>query len=469
MGSIKVQVQVQPERQFPPSTSLGLGETLAKKLGIVHHSILVKFGSSVSTAYLWLTNQKKAILQCSQQLAKQLLLPTSSTLYARFDNRSIRLWIGPLLGILIDTIPSSHSKHPFGLMTKFLEECSNAGKKHGIQVAILSPQALSVVNKEMQTWIYHKNRWIKATLPLPDVIYNRITSRRVEANKELQSKLNILRTHYQIPIFNEMFLDKLQVHNLLSQESRMLHMLPETHQFQRGRLRKMLLQYPILYLKPTNGSLGKGIIRLIRRPHQIFYQSSTANGTVTLTFRSINECVKTVCERIGRQSYLIQRGLNLATFGGRQLDFRVLAQKNHSGAWAITSMVARIANNHHIVSNLASGGTIRRASEVINELNLAEKPTIRQLKLTALAITQTFERVTKGHFAELGIDLALDKNGKIWLIEINSKPSKTDDSVMNPTLSTRPSVIRLMNYIHFLMGIQSKNVRQSKKRKETKR
>ena len=469
MGLIKVQIQLQPERQFPSRTNLGLGETLAKKLGIYQHSILVQFGSSVSTAYLWLTKQKKSILQCSQQLAKQLLIPSSSTLYARFDNQSIRLWIGPLLGILIDTIPSNHSKNPFGLMTKFLEECSNAGKKHGIQVAILSPQALSVVNKEMQTWIFHENKWIKATLPLPDVIYNRITSRRVEANKELQAKLNILRTHYQIPIFNETFLDKLQVHQLLSKEAKILHMLPETHRFQKSRLRKMLYQYPILYLKPTNGSLGKGIIRLIRRPHQIFYQSSTPNGTVTLTFRSIAECLKKISERIGRQSYLIQRGLNLATYGGRQLDFRVLAQKNNFGTWSITSMVARIANNHHIVSNLASGGTIRKASEVIKELNLPVKPSIRQMKLTALTITRTFEKLAKGHFAELGIDLALDKNGKIWLIEINSKPSKTDDSVMNPTLSTRPSVTRLMNYIHFLMGIQTANVRCAKKRKEMKR
>ena len=469
MGLAKVQIQLHPERQLPRNTNLGLGETLAKKLGIYQHSILVKFGSSVSTAYLWLTNQKNAIVQCSRQLAKQLLLPTSTSLYARFDNRSLRLWIGPLLGILIDTIPSYQSKNPFGLMTKFLEECANAGKKHGIQVAILSPQALSVTKKEMQTWIFHENKWIKATLPLPDVIYNRITSRRVEANKQLQAKLNILRSYYQIPIFNETFLDKLHVHDLLAKEPKIKHMLPETHRFHRNRLRKMLSQYPILYLKPTNGSLGKGIIRLIRRPYQIFYQSSTANGTVTLTFRSVRECIKTIADRIGRQSYLIQRGLHLATFGGRQLDFRVLAQKNNLGIWSITSMVARIANNHHIVSNLASGGTIRRASEVINELNIPGKPTIRQLKQTALTITQTFEKLTKGHFAELGIDLALDKNGKIWLIELNSKPSKTDDSVMNPALPTRPSVTRLMNYIHFLMGIQPAYIRRTKKRKERKR
>lgn len=468
MGLSKVQIQLQPERQFPPHTNLSLGQTLAKKLGIEHPSIIVKFGSSVGAAYLWLTNQKNSILQCSQQLAEQLLIPPTSSMYARFDNRTIRLRIGPLLGILIDAEPSNQSKNPFGMMTKFFEECSIVGKKHGIQVAILSPQALSIAKKQMQTWIFQENKWIKAILPLPDVIYNRITSRRVESKKDLQSKLNILRTFYRIPIFNETFLDKLQVHRLLSRDVKTAHMLPETHIFQKQQLKKMLFQYPILYLKPSNGSLGKGIIRLVRRPYQIFYQSSTANGTITLKFRSIAECIKAVSARIGRQSYIIQRGLDLATFGGRQLDFRVLAQKNHWGSWSITSMVARIANNQHFVSNLARGGTIRKASDVIKELHLPKKPTISKLKTIALTIAQTFEQLAQGHFAELGIDLALDKKGKVWLIEINSKPSKTDDSVINPSLNARPSVIRLMNYIHYLMGIPPSKPSRTKQRKGRK-
>ena len=52
--------------------------------------------------------------------------------------------------------------------------------------------------------------------------------------------------------------------------------------------------------------------------------------------------------------------------------------------------------------------------------------------------------------AELGIDLAIDVHGKIWLIEINSKPSKTDDTVINPNSHFRPSVLRLIDYVLYL-------------------
>ncbi len=65
-------------------------------------------------------------------------------------------------------------------------------------------------------------------------------------------------------------------------------------------------------------------------------------------------------------------------------------------------------------------------------------------------MANTFEELVDGHYAELGIDLAVDKSGKIWLLEINFKPSKTDDTVINPSLTTRPSVIRLIEYTLYL-------------------
>jgi hypothetical protein len=107
---------------------------------------------------------------------------------------------------------------------------------------------------------------------------------------------------------------------------------------------------------------------------------------------------------------------------------------------------------------LARGGTIRKASDVLKELHqIPGKPTDADIKATALEVAKTFERHAEGHFAELGIDLAIDTLGKIWLIEINSKPSKTDDTVISPTETTRPSVLRLIEYVHFLTSANQKN------------
>ena len=164
MGFIKSSDTKKPERQFPPKHEFRLGTNLAKKL-IVHHSILVKFGSSVSTAYLWLTNQKNSDLTMQPTIAKQLLLPTSSTLYARFDNRSIRLRIGPLLGILIDAIPPINLKTSLGLMTKFFEECSQCGKKTRHTSCHSFPSSAKHCKKSRcKLGFFHKNQWIKKRL-----------------------------------------------------------------------------------------------------------------------------------------------------------------------------------------------------------------------------------------------------------------------------------------------------------------
>lgn len=461
MGLSRIQINTKPESHFPRETNVCLHHSLAKKLGIPN-LFLIRFGSSKGIGHLWLNPQKHKTFHLSEKLADQLRLPNQQVMYAHFDLQSRHLRLGPLLGILIDTWPTDQQQQKFGVMSKFLEECAQAGKNYGILVAILLPQTLNTHQKQIEGWTYQKNQWIKTILPLPDVIYNRITSRKIESRKENQEKLNILRTYYKIPIFNETFLNKLEVHHLLAKDPHLHSVLPATVPFHKQHLIKMLKTYPILYLKPTNGSLGKGIVRLVKTPKKIYYQSAKTGGTITLTFRSVAECVKVVAARIGKQPYLIQQGLNLATFTGRQLDFRVLAQKNRLGKWANTSTVARIANDKHIVSNLARGGMIRRAVDVLQEIQLVHKPSLQELKKTALLIAQSFDKLADGHFAELGIDLALDKRGKIWLIELNSKPSKTDDSLIDSTVDTRPSVNRLMNYIHFLTGIHPPRIKQRK-------
>lgn len=457
MGLTKVQIQVSPERQFPDNVNMVMSRTLAQKLEIRSQPFWVTFGSAADTATLAFSRTNSNLIRINSRLASSLRMTNQSLINAHFDPYSLRLRFGPLLGILINTQPQGKQEHIFGAMTKFLDECVVAGQAHGLRVAIFDPGQIQLESKSIQAWIREKGKWIRSVLPFPDVIYNRITSRKVEQEETLQNKLERLRTYHRIPIFNEKFLNKYQVYQILIKDEQMRHMLPETHPFHVHRLKEMFHRYPVLYLKPNNGSLGSGIIRVSKGKGVWVYQSATPNGTLTRTTRTLAEMAKILARRIGRQSYLIQQGLNLIKYENRQVDFRVLVQKNKQGEWQITSTVGRIANDQHIVSNLASGGTIRKAADVLAELgDIPNKPSITWLRNVSLEISKAFDRLAEGHFAELGIDLAIDRNGKIWLIEINSKPSKTDDTVTNPTLPTRPSVTRLIEYIYFLTGLNQK-------------
>lgn len=450
MGFARCEIQVVPDRIFPQRINMIMSRTLADKLRISHLPVWVKFGSRAAKGWIAVHSAKSPLIRVSSQLARSLRLPDHLSVCASYDSQSHCLRIGPLLGILINT-QATLNQPIFGAMTRFLEECSLTGQERGVCVAVLTPEQILLEKGVTKGWLFHNKKWQFRELPFPDVLYNRITSRRIERKPRLQKSLKFLRMHYGVYVFNKTFLDKQQVHETLMRDPRMHHMLPETHPYHPNRIRTMLKRHGTLYLKPTNGSLGSGIIRLSRIGRFIICQFANANGTTTREYRKIETAITHLNRRTKHSSYLIQQGLHLVTSRGRPVDFRVLVQKNLHGNWAITSVVGRIANDQHIVSNLARGGTVRKASDVIAELDPNQtKPSISQIRSTALDVANSFERLVDGHYAELGIDLAVDKTGKIWLLEINSKPSKTDDTVINPSLATRPSVIRLIDYTLYL-------------------
>lgn len=464
MGQAKIQIQILPDEQMPKTTHMVLSQALAKRLALETNEVILQFGSLMVPTSLALLPSNSSLIRICSSHASRLLLTNHQTLNAHFDPLSRRLSLGPLLGIMINVYPQSDSTQPFGEITRFLEECVHAGHSYGIQTYVFAPENIHLEKKKISAWSKLEGRWQLKEQPFPNIIYNRITSRRVEQEAHLQSVLQQLKERFQISLFNEKFLDKWEVHQLLVQEPHIRHMLPETHYFHIRTLHKMLQRYPLLYLKPVNGSLGSGIIRLIRSSKKVICQAASTQGIVTLQSTSIKKMIHRVHRRIGRQPYLVQQGLWLAKHERRPIDFRILVQKNRFGRWSITSSVGRIACAKQFVSNLARGGTVLKATDVLHQFVHTPKPTIAQLHQIALTIAQVFEQQVNGHFAELGIDLALDRWGKVWLIEINAKPSKTDDSVINQGTGIRPSVGKLISYILYLSGIQSPTKKQRRRK-----
>jgi glutathione synthase/RimK-type ligase-like ATP-grasp enzyme len=465
MGLQKVQIQVVSDQTFQNNTNIIMSRSVALALGIPRQPFWVTFGSAVDTAYLELSNHSGNLVRIHENLAKKLHLRSQASIYAQFDEQAMRLKFGPLFGILINHMPAENQGQTLGPLTKFLDECVLASSTKGIAVVVFQPQHIQLEKREVTGWAKERGKWTSATFPYPDIIYNRIMSRRIEELPAVQAKLNKLSKHHNIPIFNERFLDKGQVHAILQKDEAIAHLLPYTVPFNLKRVKEAFTHYPILYLKPTNGSLGSGIIRLTRSNKIYLYQYATANGSITRTARSFVQLGKILTQKIKQQPYIIQQGLVLVTFDKRPVDFRVLLQKNRQGKWSVTSTVARIANDRQIVSNLARGGTLRKVPELLAELKLRTKPSSQEIRQRALTIAHSFERHANGHFAELGIDLALDTNGRIWLLEINSKPSKTDDSVLNQGGKIRPSVSKLLDYVHHLAGIEHTVPKARRKRR----
>jgi hypothetical protein len=54
--------------------------------------------------------------------------------------------------------------------------------------------------------------------------------------------------------------------------------------------------------------------------------------------------------------YIVQQGLNLATYRGCPFDLRIIYQKDGKGEWQISKKFVRVAPAGSSISNLYSGG-----------------------------------------------------------------------------------------------------------------
>jgi glutathione synthase/RimK-type ligase-like ATP-grasp enzyme len=434
---------------------LMLGEPLMKKWKIpAQQHLSLQFGS-FRHAVTIVPVPKYDGLRISQTLARRMGIFSGTPLRVQFQQSTRSLALGPLIGVLVSRDHPEQPDKPFGDITMFCRELTDACRNQGAYVYFFTPNAIGLNLSTVEGWVYTKG-WHRMILPAPDVVNNRLTTRKLENLPIVQQFMSEIKLRFGAHVFNEKFLDKSEVFDALKRDSSLQKYLPESHSLQNNTmLKSMCSKYSSVFLKPVRGSLGKGIIRLSRIGPESWQASyATVGGTKRQSFTSLVKLFSTISGKMKTVRYLIQQGLTLIEIGGRPVDFRALTQKNASGKWAITSIVSRTAGNDHFVSNLARGGTLSTVKESVSKSNLPvhyRGDASSRLSRAALDIANGVDTYIPAHFGELGIDLALDTSGRVWLLEVNSKPSKNDNTPLNEG-KIRPSVRMMIQYARYISG-----------------
>jgi glutathione synthase/RimK-type ligase-like ATP-grasp enzyme len=99
-----------------------------------------------------------------------------------------------------------------------------------------------------------------------------------------------------------------------------------------------------------------------------------------------------------------------------------MVQKNLKGKWEPTGEIGRISHHAKIVTNVCKGGTSKPV-ELLLESKVDDmrefKQKLRHLGLqTAYQLSRTFKSLS-----EIGIDVGVDRNLKLWIIEVNTRPA----------------------------------------------
>lgn len=435
---------------------LVLGESVIKQAKIpVQQQLVLQFGSfrqsvSVSSA------SRYEGMRINHTLARRMGLHSGAVLRLQYRSASKTLVMGPLIGVLVSRDYPDQPDKPFGNITMFCRELADSCRAQGAYVYFFTPATIHADLKGVEGWVWGSGGWYRATMPAPDVVNNRLTSRKLENRPIVQQFIRDIRQRYGGIVFNEKFLDKSEVFQALGRDASLQRYLPESHELRNyTMLKSMCSRYPVVFLKPVRGSLGKGIIRLSRNGSEGWQASfTTVGGTRKVAYPNLLKFFSSISGKMKSVRYLIQQGLNLIDSSGRPIDFRALTQKNGSGKWVVTSIVGRTAGSQHYVSNLARGGTLANVRESVAKSNLPQMfrgDASSRLNRAALDIAKGIDAHIPAHFGELGIDLALDTGGRVWLLEVNSKPSKNDNTPLNEG-KIRPSVRIMIQYARYLSG-----------------
>lgn len=397
-------------------------------------------------------------LEIDEQVSTTLYIPFEvHSIQARYDERKNEIILGPIVALLTTENHFANEIH-HGTTPSFFKEMARYCSQNGIYFYVLPVQPL---DKQQPLYGYRwmDDRWQKEIMPLPNVVYNRIPSYRQENNSEATSLFQLLQQH-NIAIFNERFLNKWEVYKAFINDPVLAPHLPKTCIYEKASdLDTMLQNFATIYVKPVSGSLGRGVAKLSQTNDGMYTIHHSYQSEQQQTKHRLLSLLRAIIPLLKRQPYLIQQGIQPLTYNRKAIDFRVLCNKNRFGEWSVTSIVGRCSAYERIVSNIAMGGSLHRPEHILaTHFQKHERIAILQLLVKlALQCAKTLEQHFEGTFGEFGVDLIVDEEGKPWILEVNTKPSKTEDSTMKTNAYTiRPSTKILIQYATFLSGFEFK-------------
>jgi|GEM_PF-1059592 len=209
--------------------------------------------------------------------------------------------------------------------------------------------------------------------------------------------------------------DKWRKMRVLARSSVCRQHIPQTKIFSYAALKAMLSSFRSVYIKPRNGSFGKGIIRVYRTENGYL----THIGTHVKRHGSFDMMYSFITSKISGSKYIIQRAINSIKYQGSIVDFRVVVQINESGRAEVTGIAGRVSQNNRVVSNGNGGGAVGDLESFFSGRQYEYvKRKLHTLALYVMAqVRKAYPRQT-----EIGVDIAVDNNLKVWIIEHNYRP-----------------------------------------------
>lgn len=429
--------------------NLGIGRPLAARLGLTDGSrVRVLCGQASAENVTLRVHPQLGTRQVllSGGLDQELSVPLPLRLHMKKEaDGAVRL--GPIVAVLARA--TRHGAQRFMSQSPYFRALVRMGRRLAIPTYVITPEGIDWEQKKVRAWSVRAGGWHRVYIPLPDVVYDRVQTRRLDLLPRTRRAKERLAGHPGIKMFNTGFLDKWQTHQALA-SALAGRLLPETQLLtSREELLDFTKRFRSVFVKPAGGSLGKGIYVIQRRGprfHVIHYGEHRVRHlrnlrTPVFVWRRLKRLRR-------RRRYVIQQGIPFVRYHGRKFDLRLLAQKGGDGKWLISAHYARVAPPGSLRANLDAGGKAVRSSRVLRSVFGARGQRVLKRVLAAgLAVAQALEAAFDGIVGELGIDIGVDRQGRPWLIEANAKPLRQMEGPRKRLVRTLRRPLQFAKYL----------------------
>jgi UDP-N-acetylmuramoyl-tripeptide--D-alanyl-D-alanine ligase len=309
-----------------------------------------------------------------------------------------------------------HRKNPEKVIKSYAYAA--VAKAEGVELLYFSPRTVDFTTKTINGFIMVNGRWQKTTSPFPDVIFNTGSPVKLSRSSEIVNKLR-----ETIPFTTNSIGNKMRVYERLKKNGGFSqYLIPSEIIHSTRQFFTFLDNYRNIIFKPVNGRKGKDII-FIRRTGDKF---NLLSDTTEFQY-DWDELRDYITTRIRQKAFLVQPYIKCRTKSGNAYDFRLHVQKDGEGKWVITAVYPRISAEGRISANINNGGSTNYLIPFLKQEFGDDYYDIkRYLEHFSLCLAEHLDQIQNDYFSEtideLGIDVALDDLGKIWIIEVNWRP-----------------------------------------------
>ncbi len=168
-------------------------------------------------------------------------------------------------------------------------------------------------------------------------------------------------------------------------------------------------------LKPVWGCQGVGILIIEKKNEAYIIHKDEASFPSTSLLVYLAD--------VNIDEYILQQFVVSETTNGLPVDFRIHTQKDSEGKFVLTKVYPRIASVKNKVTNYSQGGTTVDIQSYLEPKYKEDwKVVLQSMKVFALQLSEFLDEKYHQSLNELGIDIGLTEDRKIYLYEVNWRP-----------------------------------------------